>query len=88
MADTNAEQELVQVAAVALSILENHYGHTRSQAIALVSAERLRQLLKWGDQTGYTIPQWIAVLGEEFGEFCQAAIGDGLVFENTTKEIT
>lgn len=39
---------------------------------ALVMAENLRQLKKWGVQR-HTLPEWLMYLGEEVGELNQAA---------------
>jgi hypothetical protein len=38
---------------------------------AAVVSERARQLAKWGPQM-HTAPEWMAILGEEFGEACAA----------------
>ena len=38
---------------------------------AAVPAERARQLDKWGPQS-HEPPEWMAILGEEFGEACAA----------------
>lgn len=38
-----------------------------------VDAERQRQDEKWGEQNHVPV-EWIAVLGEEFGEVCQDAL--------------
>lgn len=40
-------------------------------AIDMVIAERRRQIKLWGD-SGNTLDEWIRILGEEFGELCQA----------------
>ena len=36
-----------------------------------IQTERQRQLRKWGPQQ-HTPPEWMAILGEEFGEACAA----------------
>ena len=41
-------------------------------AIELVVAERHRQIEKWGDQSGNHPFEWMSILGEEFGELCEA----------------
>ena len=41
-------------------------------AIALVTAERERQFELYGDQSGKSLYEFIAILGEEFGELCEA----------------
>ncbi|MES9681762.1 MazG-like family protein [Gottfriedia acidiceleris] len=44
-----------------------------------VYQERLRQIEKWGNQR-HPIGTWLSILGEEFGEVCQAAQSElGLV---------
>lgn len=40
----------------------------REKAMALVDAERDRQMAKWGDQSSNPRWLWYAILGEEFGE--------------------
>lgn len=42
------------------------------QARKLIDAERARQDAKWGEQN-HDPQVWMAILGEEFGELCQAA---------------
>jgi len=42
------------------------------EARALIGAERGRQDAKWGQQN-HDPQAWMAILGEEFGELCQAA---------------
>lgn len=37
-----------------------------------MSAERDRQLEKWGDQSGISLYEYMSILGEEYGELCQA----------------
>ena len=39
-----------------------------------VRSERRRQDILWGDQTGHSNFLWSAILGEEFGEVCNAAL--------------
>lgn len=38
-----------------------------------VMAERWRQFEKWGDQA-HGMPVWLAIIGEEFGELCEAML--------------
>jgi len=40
---------------------------------ARVKKERARQLAKWGPQT-HTPLEWLAILGEEYGEACQGVV--------------
>lgn len=44
---------------------------TRDDVIEAIHAERQRQIDKWGSNDSPDDP-WIAILGEEFGEVCQA----------------
>lgn len=39
-----------------------------------VQEERKRQIAKFGDQQTLTVLEWLAILGEENGEACQAAV--------------
>jgi NTP pyrophosphatase (non-canonical NTP hydrolase) len=41
-------------------------------AIRSVQAERKRQDEKWGDQSGNHPFEWVSILGEEYGELCEA----------------
>ncbi len=44
--------------------------------VALVAAERDYQRRKWGSNDNvHTWPEWAAILGQEFGEVCQAIKG-------------
>jgi hypothetical protein len=53
----------------------------QKSVIDAVIAERERQDKKWGEQNHY--PQmWTGILGEEYGEFCQAV--NETVFSNGT----
>ena len=40
-------------------------------ALELVRVERQNQDSKWGDQN-HSLPEWCTILGEEFGELCEA----------------
>lgn len=42
------------------------------KGIKLVVAERERQIDLWGDQSGNHPFEWISILGEEYGELCEA----------------
>jgi len=87
-ANQDFKDELVQVAAVAIAILTDlEQGSTllyngigeqtnaHRTAMTLVQMERLSQEHKWGSQH-HTAFEWLAILGEEFGEACQAAVDD------------
>lgn len=41
-------------------------------AIEAVIGERMRQISLYGDQTGLPLLSWPGILGEEFGELCEA----------------
>lgn len=41
-------------------------------ALALVKAERQRQDTLWGDQSENHSFEWLSILGEEYGELCEA----------------
>lgn len=47
------------------------YEITMSEVNREVFKERLRQNEKWGRQS-HAYGRWLAILGEEFGEVCQA----------------
>lgn len=42
------------------------------KAIELLIAERTRQNSIWGDQSGNHPFEWMSILGEEYGELCEA----------------
>lgn len=46
----------------------------RTFIYAQIGHERARQDAKWGDQSGNGPMIWATVLGEEFGEVCEAAL--------------
>jgi hypothetical protein len=49
------------------------------EALLLVAAERDRQVAKWGQQD-HAADVWLAILGEEMGELCEALLET--VFDN------
>lgn len=49
-----------------------------------VLAERARQDAKWGVQN-HVLTDWVPILGEEFGEFCQAVL-EGDTFNNGRRD--
>ena len=80
MSDLRAE--LIQVAAVAVAIVTDlDQGDTMMQthqigrAIQDVVRERLVQEQKWGTQH-HSIAEWLAILGEEYGEACRSALDE------------
>ncbi len=56
---------------------------TRVEVLKLVDNERNRQDAKWGEQN-HEPSKWVAILGEEFGEYCQAV--NETVFDNGPSE--
>jgi len=44
---------------------------TRTKALYLIDTERNNQDRKWGEQN-HAQTAWASILGEEFGEYCQA----------------
>ena len=52
------------------------------KAIEMVIAERERQNAKWGDQSGNHPFEWMSIIGEEFGELCEAV--NETCFKNPT----
>lgn len=51
-------------------------------ALALVKAERQRQDALWGDQSENHPFEWLGILGEEYGELCEAV--NETYFQNPT----
>lgn len=49
--------------------------------VSLIDAERRRQDEIWGWPQDKTIPEWMTILGEEFGEACQA--GNQIYFDHS-----
>lgn len=45
-----------------------------AQVINMIQLERRRQDDKWGWPQNKTYPEWMTVLGEEYGESCKAAL--------------
>ena len=48
-------------------------GEYEKTILSLVQTERDRQQQKWGIQT-HSIPEWMTILGEEYGEACKAGL--------------
>ena len=42
------------------------------RVFAEVAAERRRQIVLYGDQSGRPLRDWTGIIGEEFGELCEA----------------
>ena len=68
--------ELIQVAAVAVAIVEDIYED--GGAIQEVVNERVRQDRIWGEQH-HNVERWLAILGEEVGEAFKAGL-DTFIF--------
>ncbi len=85
-------KELVQTAAVIVSALEDidfgeanterylgwHNAHSEHGILREIWEERRRQDLKWGPQH-HRIADWLAIIGEEYGEACMAYVDDLLM---------
>lgn len=57
--------------------------HTKTEnALDMVRAERDRQKSLWGDQSNNHPFEWISILGEEYGELCEAV--NETCFQNGT----
>lgn len=54
-----------------------------NNVVQAVIAERARQDAKWGEQN-HPLQYWTGILGEEFGELCQAI--NETVFDNGAAE--
>lgn len=66
-------KELVECAAVSVAAIEDVLGISRQEVLLKISNERDRQESKWGPQS-HDPNTWLAILGEEVGESCQAAL--------------
>jgi hypothetical protein len=72
--------ELIQVAAVAVAAITDldrgstSIGPTHRRIVVEVTQERWRQEAKWGERNNVPIAEWLVILGEEYGEACQAAL--------------
>ena len=51
--------------------MDKQIPNTRVSALMIVNNERTRQDIKWGTQN-HEPAVWTVILGEEFGEFCEA----------------
>ena len=71
-AEMQYRAELIQVAAVAVAMIED-LGTGRRTTLREVREEREAQEEKWGSQH-HAPMEWLAILGEEFGEACKAAL--------------
>lgn len=57
-----------------------------ADAFAGVSRELAAQEAKWGDQLENTLLKWAVILGEEYGETCEAILDEDL--EHVAEEAT
>lgn len=53
----------------------------------LVIEERARQLAKWGDQSNRSWGDWSMILGEEYGELCEAMYETAIKTEHSKPEL-
>lgn len=63
-------------------MLEKGVFDIRGIALNIVKAERANQDAKWGEQR-HSWSEWATILGEEYGEFCEAV--NETVLNNKTK---
>lgn len=56
-----------------MNLCDGARGEYEKIILALVQDERDRQQQKWGIQT-HSIPEWMTILGEEYGEACKAGL--------------
>jgi len=64
-------------------------GQYEKTILSLVQDERDCQQRKWGIQT-HSIPEWMTILGEEYGEACKAGLESeyrGEPLKNLEKEL-
>ena len=54
----------------------------RARALTLIAQRRYEQFEKWGEQE-HTWSEWATILGEEYGELCEAI--NETVLNNATK---
>lgn len=55
----------------------------RQQIINQINDERDKQDLKWGEQNHFP-ERWVGILGEEYGEFCQA-VNETIFYNGSNK---
>jgi hypothetical protein len=55
----------------------------RHKVMNWVNDERNKQEMKWGEQN-HTPEKWVGILGEEYGEFCQA-VNETIFFNGSDK---
>jgi hypothetical protein len=56
-----------------MDLCDGARGEYEKTILAAVQDERDRQQRKWGIQT-HSIPEWMTILGEEYGEACKAGL--------------
>ena len=56
-----------------MNLCDGARGEYEKTILAFVQDERDRQQKKWGIQT-HSIPEWMTILGEEYGEACKAGL--------------
>lgn len=48
--------------------------NSTKKMLKLVEAERLRQDAKWGENRQHSLPEWLAILSEEYGEVAHEVV--------------
>jgi hypothetical protein len=56
-----------------------------NEVLQSVLNERKRQDSKWGVQD-HSLDRWVTILGEEFGELCEAVLETGFSFSSKSSE--
>ena len=56
-----------------MNLCDGARGEYEKKVLSFVQDERDRQQKKWGIQT-HSIPEWMTILGEEYGEACKAGL--------------
>jgi len=72
-----------------MNLCDGARGEYEKTILAAVQDERDRQQRKWGVQT-HSIPEWMTILGEEYGEACKAGLESeyrGARLDNLEKEL-
>lgn len=57
------------------------------KVVELVRTERIRQDRKWGWPQDNSLPEWMTILGEEFGELCQEVLRQNFGQTNRLNEL-
>jgi NTP pyrophosphatase (non-canonical NTP hydrolase) len=65
----------------ALKTIKERQNDKRAEIFAAINTERISQDAKWGEQNHFP-PIWTSILGEEYGELCEAI--NETIFNNGT----